>query len=232
MTGYRHNWALCSNNTDPYHPKHNSVCVRNIAQVLETNPVDFVCLQESTNFKNLIKESPVLKKMKYSEHTSQSETIVTFWRPKYKLINSYINQFEEGRPYQATYFIVKQNYLCVVNVHFGHYTNEVMLEYFLQIVKKLKLVEYIAQGGRVIIAGDFNNNIKELGIFNKANNSLYLDIGGVKFWMNRTHLLTCCLNRTMHNDHIIDSLSPPIKVSIPDVEYMASDHKPIIGLLH
>ena len=64
MTGAKSNWALCSNNTDPKHPKHNSVCIGNIAQVIEQNPVDFVCLQEATNFKTLINESLQLKKMK------------------------------------------------------------------------------------------------------------------------------------------------------------------------
>ena len=31
-----------------------------------------------------------------------------------------------------------------------------------------------------------------------------------------------------HNDHIIDSIARPIDISIPEVNYMASDHKPII----
>jgi endonuclease/exonuclease/phosphatase family metal-dependent hydrolase len=245
MTGSKSNWDLCSNNTDPKHPKHNSVCVSNIAQVIDKNPVDFVCLQESTNFKNLIKESPVLQKMKYYEHTSKNENIVTFWDSTYKFINSHSDEFEPGRPYLATYFKRGKHSICIVNVHFGHYTDADVLKHFLQIVKKLKLVEYIALGGRVIIAGDFNNNIKTLGrggafgrtisdniITKKPNKSLCLDIDGVKFWMNRKHLLTCCLNRVKHNDHIIDSLAPPIKVYIPPVKYMASDHKPIIGLLH
>ena len=76
---------------------------------------------------------------------------------------------------------------------------------------------------RYIISGDFNYDIKEFG---DARNSFKLN--NTKFYFNPKHILTCCINRNRHNDHVIDSLKSPNNISIPKVDYMASDHKPIL----
>ena len=65
MSGKDKNWTLCSNNTNPEHPKNNSVCVGNIADAFSQDNLDFITLQESTDFKKLIALSPILQKMKY-----------------------------------------------------------------------------------------------------------------------------------------------------------------------
>ena len=76
---------------------------------------------------------------------------------------------------------------------------------------------------RYIISGDFNYNIKEFG-----NSQHKITIVETPFYYNPKHILTCCINRTTHYDHVIDSLNKPIDINIPTVKYMASDHKPII----
>ena len=76
---------------------------------------------------------------------------------------------------------------------------------------------------RYIISGDFNYNIKQLG-----NSQHKIIIDEIPFYHHPKHILTCCINRKKHNDHIIDSLYKPIDIQIPKVNYMASDHKPII----
>jgi hypothetical protein len=118
MTGSISTWKLCNNDTNKDNSRHYSVCVNNIAQVIEENDTDFVCLQESSNVNKLIKESPRLKLMKYESHKSGLDEMITFWNPKYKLLYSIKSEFEKGRPWMATVFI---GGLCLINVHFGHY---------------------------------------------------------------------------------------------------------------
>ena len=231
MTGAKQTWMLCSNKDDPKHPRHHLKCVGNIGQVIEENPVDFICLQEAANFRSLIKISPNLAKMSYHEHKSGLDDMVTFWNSKkYRLLKTKKGEFEEGRPYLATYF---NNKLCVINVHFGHYTDYGEIKHLARMIDDLKLKDFHANGGRVIIAGDFNNNIKNLANYedDKNKKKLCLDVNGLKLMLNDRHLLTCCLNRRKHNDHVIDTLDVPIEVFIPDVHFMASDHKPVIGVL-
>ena len=128
MSGSIKNWSLCSNNTNPNSPKHNSVCVGNIAEAFNqdlgnpagknNNDLDFITLQESTDFKKLIELSTQLKKMKYEVHNSGLDVMTTFWKPKYKLLYTIKGEFEKGRPWMATVF---NGGICLINVHFGHY---------------------------------------------------------------------------------------------------------------
>ena len=85
MSGRVKDWALCSNNTNPKHPKHNSVCVSNIGKVINENPTDFITLQEATDYDKLLLECPRLNKMQYKVHNSGLDVIVTFWDANYKL---------------------------------------------------------------------------------------------------------------------------------------------------
>ena len=249
MTGKKKNWMLCSvNDNNKDHPKHYSVCVGNISGVIEENDTDFVCLQEAMDYEKLIKESPRLTKMKHLHHKSGLDNMVTFWKPKYKLLYSIKGEFEEGRPWLATIF---HNGLCLINVHFGHYDDAgemQMLELMVQTVKKGINIEEQKQGNgngkgngkenekenrngnkkvnRYIISGDFNYDIKKFG----DNDSKFI-LDGVSFYHNPKKLITCRLNRWRHYDHVIDSKSVPIDIVIPDVHHMASDHKPIIAKL-
>jgi endonuclease/exonuclease/phosphatase family metal-dependent hydrolase len=232
MSGSVKSWGLCSNNTNPNSPKHNSVCVGNISEVFDQDlDLDFVTLQESTDFKKLIELSPQLKQMKYEVHSSGLDVMTTFWKSKYKLLYTIKGEFEKGRPWMATVFDNGyDSIICLINVHFGHYnTNEQYrkMENMLftikeEIRKKEDKDSNKYKEKRYIISGDFNYNIKDLGDSNKI-----IRINGNKFYYHPKHILTCCIKRRKHNDHIIDSMARPIDISIPKVNYMASDHKPI-----
>lgn len=223
MSGKDKNWYLCSNNNNSINKNYVSVCVSNIGKVINENPTDFITLQEADNYKKLLNECPQLKKMKYKIHNSGLETCVTFWNNKYKILSSVEGEFENERPWLAILFT---NGLCLINVHFGHYNR---IEEYNKINKMLNTIntKLNCTIKRYIIAGDFNYDIKNIGkkkgIINIHNN---------KFYYHLKHILTCCLLRIKHYDHIIDSYKPPKDIYIPNVEYMASDHKPIIALLH
>ena len=237
MSGNVKSWALCSNNTNENHPKHYSVCVNNIANVITSKEkdLDFITLQEATDFQKLIEVSPSLKmkKMKYEIHKSGLDTMVTFWIPKYKLLYSIKGEFENGRPWLATLFNTSRYKICLINVHMGHYTKneeyvklETMLSTIKEEIKKKENMNKKSIPIRYIISGDFNYDIKQFGEKNNTNNTI--NINDTHFYYHPKKILTCCINRKKHNDHIIDSLYKPIDINIPDVNYMASDHKPII----
>ena len=270
MTGNVSTWELCSNNTDNKNPKHYSVCVNNIANVIndyvsDNQKLDFITLQEATDFYKLIEYSPILKQMKYETHKSGLDNMVTLWSSNYKLLYTIKGEFEKGRPWLATILQCSKyntNIICLINVHFGHYNkNEeyskldtMILTIKKEIIKKEKQIKSQSQSQRqsqsqsqiqsqsqsqsksqkninimninkirYIISGDFNYNIKELG-----NSQNKIIINETTFYHHPKHILTCCINRTTHFDHVIDSLNKPIDIYIPDVKYMASDHKPII----
>lgn len=228
MTGRVKDWSLCSNNEEKNHPKHYSVCISNIARVINENPTDFINLQESTNYHLLIEQIPNLKKMKYKFHKSGLDEMVTFWNPaKYTLEKFKGGEFEVDRPYMCLYFKEK---LCLVNVHFGHYKDEGEVEHLNKMIENLELKKYHDNGYRVIIAGDFNNNIRNLSEKFKKQH-LQLNVGGVKFNVITQNLKTCWLYRCKHYDHVIDTLDVPIKIKIPTVADMASDHRPVLAYL-
>ena len=222
MSGKQANWELCSNNTDPTHPRHNSVCVGNIAGVLEDNPADFILLQEAENHNNLIKESPRLAKMGYETHVSGLDKMITFWNKKYKAARVHSGEFEQGRPWMAILFT---NGWCVVNVHFGHYSREEEIHHLDKLIRKIRK-EFANSGyNRLIVGGDFNYDIKRLG------RDGILNLDDVAFYYHPRNLLTCCINRRVQNDHVIDTQAPLLDIHIPQVAYMASDHKPVLATL-
>ena len=157
------------------------------------------------------------------------DMVVTFWDKKYKLQYKIKGEFEEGRPWLATIFTNGSRNICLINVHMGHYSKEkefkkmenMMLEIndYLNKSQKYKNKKKL----RYIISGDFNYDIKEFG-----NSRNYFTLDNTNFYYNKKHILTCCINRNKHNDHVIDSLEIPINITIPKVNYMASDHKPIL----
>ncbi len=250
MTGNDKKWMLCNSNSnnnknDSSSSRHNSVCVGNVANVFDTaaESLDFITLQESGEYKQLIKQSPTLQNMNYKTHKSGLDTICTFWNKKYnsQLLYSIKGEFEEGRPWMAVCF--KKNainntthttytLLCIVNVHMGHYTHTEEMEKLDKMMIEIK--KYISKKNkdrpqvRYIISGDFNYDIKQFGEYHRNCN---FKIDNTKFYYNPKNLLTCCLRRRRHNDHIIDSLAKPVSISIPDVEFMASDHKPKLGII-
>ena len=219
MTGKRPEWSLCSNNTDSNHPRHHSICVGTVASVLENNQSDFILLQEAESRQHLITQSPRLAKMKYEIHESSNDKMITFWNSIYTIKKIIRGEFELGRPWMA---ILYTNGWCVVNVHFGHYSREKEVNKLNQLVKEInKKMEY----KRLIIGGDFNYDIKKL------DNSGKIILDNTAFYYHPKNLLTCCINRRVQNDHVIDTQAPLLDIKIPRVAYMASDHKPILAEL-
>jgi hypothetical protein len=245
MSGKIPTWELCNVKDDKLknHPRHYSVCNNNISGVIENNASDFVLLQEATDYEKLLKQSSRLQKMKFIKHNSDLDVIITFWNSKkYKLLHILPGAFEKNRPWLATYF---NNGLVVINVHFGHYSNEKEQYHLNNIISKIydniniinnnghnkhnrstgsngsKKVKYEIK--RIIIGGDFNFDIKTMGNQLKINNTI--------FYYHPKHILTCCIRRNKHYDHVIDTKSQPLDIIIPKVEYMASDHKPILVTL-
>jgi endonuclease/exonuclease/phosphatase family metal-dependent hydrolase len=226
MSGAKKDWALCSNNDNPNNPKHSSVCVSNIAKVINNNPTDFIILQEATDYNKLLDECPILNKMKYKVHKSGLDVVITFWDAKYKMVDSLEGEFEKGRPWLAIMF---NNGLCFINVHFGHYDS---IEEYKKLENVIKIITARMSTSktkinRFIIAGDFNYDIKDFG-----NNKGIINLDGNRFYHHPKHMLTCCVSRRRHYDHVIDTFGMPIDIFIPNVEYMASDHKPIIAILN
>ena len=225
MSGTVKNWSLCNNNTDKNNHKYVSVCVNNVSSVFDdNNNLDFVTLQEATDYKKLIIQSSRLKHMNYEKHKSGLDIIVTFWDKQYKLQNKIIGEFEEGRPWMATIF---NNGICLINVHMGHYNTvthiKIMHKMMQEINQSINKNKQNKQKIRYIISGDFNYDIKEFG-----NSRNYFTLDNTTFYYNKKHILTCCINRKKHIDHVIDSLETPIDIIIPKVNYMASDHKTIL----
>ena len=230
MSGKVKNWALCSNNTNPKNPKHSSVCVSNIGKVINENPTDFITLQEATDYKKLLRECPRLSKMEYKVHNSGLDVIVTFWDAKYKLHSNILGDFEHERPWMANIFT---NGLCLINVHFGHNSSSDEYKHLANMMKKLiARIEKEKEKDKIncnryIISGDFNYDIKDFG-----DKKSIINLDGIRFYHHPKHILTCCISRRCHNDHVIDSYKSPLDINIPNVDYMASDHKPIIAVLH
>lgn len=119
--------------------------------------------------------------------------------------------------------------MVLVNVHFGHYNEEeerehltIMMQNIIEYGKNKKI-----NVKRFIISGDFNYDIKNLGNGEKH----IIQIGNKEFHYHPKHILTCSIRRRRHYDHVIDTQSPPRDINIPDVHYMASDHKPILAVL-
>ena len=231
-SGKKTSWPLCSNNTNPNNPKHYTVCIMNISKVITDNPVDFITLQEASDYKKLMNEAQVLKTMNHITHSSGLDFMVTFWNKKYKLQKTVKGEFETGRPWMACLFT---NGICLINVHFGHYDQQGEISMITTMLEKV--ISSISNSvKRVIISGDFNYNIKDLWKNNLGKKNM-LDIPipnnnlGLKLHFHEKHILTCCVARRRHYDHVLDSKSSPLDIQIPNVNYMASDHKPIIVTL-
>ncbi len=209
MTG-NSGWKLC-NSVKKGNPKYYGVCQSNIVKVIDKISFDIIALQEATNFADLILLSSNLKKMKYVVYKDGYEELVIFYKPEMKVIDYRVGSFEPSRPYQ----IISFEKFVFVNVHHGHYTETVMLS------KMSKALEDFANS-RIIIAGDFNNQV------NKISN---LKIANRKFYANPRSIKTCCYPvHSYQTDHIIDTKEIPV---IKTVETgMASDHKPIIALIN
>ena len=91
--------------------------------------LDFVGLQEASNYKLIINNSPQLKQMKYIHHNlsgklvnSRVEDLVSFYNPKkFIFVAAYIGAVD-NRPYQIIYLkhTKSQEQYAFINVHLPH----------------------------------------------------------------------------------------------------------------
>ena len=131
FTGTAKNVAtLCHNKTNTSKDDKQNICLQNVAEVIEKTPdLDFVGLQEASNYKLIIDKSPQLKKMKYIHHNlpgipvnSRAEDIVSFYnQTKFKFVVAYIGAVD-NRPYQIIYLKHRksQEQYAFINVHLPH----------------------------------------------------------------------------------------------------------------
>jgi endonuclease/exonuclease/phosphatase family metal-dependent hydrolase len=209
MTGTDPSWPLCN-------PKRSyKKCIKNIAKMIDLyeDKIDFVFLQEASNHGILTRESETLKKLEHVVHKSGLEEMVTYWNPKRFHLKKYLNgEFRKGRPWQLLIF--KEN-VIIINVHAEHYSYHYLIQKLNKMLKTVNMVQY-----RIIIAGDFNSPIPE--IVRLDNNMLY----------THSEVQTCCYPVfKLAFDHVLDSKSKPILITIPKVNWLASDHKPIFVTL-
>ena len=212
-------WKLCNNSTDPNSPRHFSKCIQNVTDLIDSNgPYDIVCLQEASNYKKIISKSKILKQMSMALHKSGPEFIVTFWNKNtYHLIKEPLQtEFFPGRPIQVLEF---DNHIKLINIHAGHFNKSVLVQKLSSVISSLGS----EISDRIIIAGDFNTDIEPI-----------IKIAGILFYTSSEKKIpTCCGpgSYTNYFDHVLDSAGPPIKIISPNVNPMASDHRPILATL-
>jgi len=225
MTGKSSNWKLC-NSQNPDDPKYYGNCIYNIAKMIDENgPYDFILLQEATNYQKLIEISPTLQQMDFEYHKSNHDIIITFWDHRYQLMENLKGEFQPGRPWQCLQFVGN---ISIINVHLGHYNRHGFVnklkKMVCQISEKLK-------NSRVIMGGDFNYFLNDP----KNGFGHRLELENINFYVGKQILLSCCMppfdKLKLQFDHILDSLSEPIKIVTPPVNKLSSDHIPIIAFL-
>lgn len=229
---------LCPPPTPPTPTK----CGQNIIQFIRTHgPYDFIALQEASAYQDIFNDPTMANyEVREQHHNKGNEFMVTAWdETKYKLDpdnNFYSGWFGSnfGRPFHIFFFY---NKLCFINVHPGHGPNPAKgfsddsINVFEQSVyiaiKNNEAVKQKFKDYKIIIAGDFNNNLS----------------GPIKFlgrdFKGQTTEPTCCdltlndtLNPKMIKDHIIhtsDIVKKSNEVGKPGP--LHSDHLPVIATL-
>jgi endonuclease/exonuclease/phosphatase family metal-dependent hydrolase len=223
MTGNKTNWILCNNKNDESNNRHFTKCIRNIANLIDTNGygLDFIALQEASNYKILIDMSETLKNMKYLVAKSGLEEVITFWNPeKYCLKKYYNGEFKKGRIYQVLLF---NNDIIFINIHSEHYKYDVLIKKLDKILEdifnfnKSDKLNILKHKYRIVIAGDFNNEIEKK-----------INLNNINFYTH-DNLNTCCYNTFLYKfDHVIDSKAKPLYAKIPKVNKLTSDHLPLL----
>lgn len=179
-------------------------CASNVVNLIKKQlPLDFIFIQEAiTDEFDTLKDS-----FEFIITQSGPEKLHTIINKEYgKPIKVIPGEFEKGRPF---HIIILDNMLTLINVHFGH--QKVLKSELKKIQSKFEenYDKKFIKKMRIIMAGDFNMNIKELPKFL-----------GKKYMKTKTKG-TCCISgqrfnfvdksvlRGIYNlkniDHIFDS---------------------------
>ncbi len=214
-------------------------CAKNVAYFIDRqDPLDFVCLQEATNYQTLSKISMVLSKMKIISHKPGVESIVTFYDgSKYQLdekhhsITGWMHSIH--RPFLINFF---NNNICLINLHAGHhgdiYHFDSYLKKLLSDMDDLAIYLHKLKTYQIIMAGDFNSNLSTKLSFTFLYDPFFQIMNGRQFY-GLTKIPTCCTKGTDLStitrvlDHIISTTTDiQSKIyKIPDT----SDHMPIVA---
>ena len=229
-------------------------CIKNVARFINKYgpDCDFIALQEAIvtnynnkthNFNNLKIGSYFTKKLMKSKNVyisvSKNEHSVTLYSKKYKLIynlnldlpNTHNNRLCKGRAGHVLYLLdtTSKKYVLFINIHSGHGSNSTITtlnNFFSKTLKKIKLYK----DTKIIIAGDFNNNIKHKKL--KIKNQLMKN--------NVYRPYTCCNNFKYNEDNWIDTtdfkgkfdnvlsnykIPTYLKYDLP--KFPSSDHLPV-----
>jgi len=184
--------------------KTNSICASNVVNLIKKQlPLDFIFIQEA-----ITDEFNVLKgDFDFVITQSGPEKLYSIINNKYgKPLKVISGEFEKGRPF---HIIILENMLTLINVHFGH--QKVLKSELKKIQKKfednydIKTIRKL----RIIMAGDFNMNIKELPKFlgknfKKSNTRGTCCISGQRFNFVDKQILRGIYN-LKNIDHIFDS---------------------------
>jgi endonuclease/exonuclease/phosphatase family metal-dependent hydrolase len=190
----------CKNNTD-----YNIKCEH------DREPLDFIAVQEATNFKL----GPGIKEHYYYIRVRQrKETMITYFSKKYDLIKYYYGNLahNDDRPYMLLIF---EN-MWFINIHMPH--NIHIVDELALLEEKIKSHGLIHANERIIVAGDFNYNF-----FNDTN--LYLF--GIPIYYTQINKI---LERNY--DAVLDTDGPPISLKVVEnIKKYASDHLPVVAVL-
>lgn len=181
-----------------------SVCATNVVNLIKKQlPLDFIFIQEA-----ITPEFDVLKdSFDFIITDSQPEKIYTLINKSYpKPLKVIGGEFEKGRPF---HIIVLNENICLINVHFGHQKD---LKYELKKIQKDFEKNYdkdLIKKMRIIMAGDFNMNIKDMPRFlgksyNKTKTKGTCCISSQKFNFIDKSVLRGIYN-LKNIDHIFDS---------------------------
>jgi len=226
-----------------------NICTDNIIKVINTisNRYDFIALQEPSNIEVLDKYCPALKNM--TKHVSKSlsgkiDLIVTYYDKNrwHEIFNGTANMSTDQDQRNMHIFIFSEE-VIFINVHCAHYhTNLASMQTGINntITKILNTytgpnINQIFQNYRIIIAGDFNDDVKAM------SNPFNITFNGIvrPLHLNPHYLDTCCILGNLktddmwhqHADNILDSRGQPSNIRIPSWTKPASDHAPVYAEL-
>lgn len=247
MTIQQNGKSLVSNCNPVIHNngKIYTKCLKNVASVIEFNgPYDFIGLQEATNWEVIRDLSPSLQKMAGILHQDKNtpELLVTFYDTKYKLDVSECkilgHMKSVGRPFCILFF---QCGLCVINLHAGH--NRDIYDFDKHLVRTLNnsfnkntINIYLKkfQTYKIIMMGDFNDNLSNIPYFNILSNPYFKNVPGRKLY-GITGQKTCCNIMSNPNkmdksyDHILSTCINH-DIYIPKT-LVSSDHLPVVAYI-